>query len=791
MRVFMLFLSACCARSLAAQSVPTAGHSFPAGGPAGSTVTVRLSGTDWTPDVRFVTHDPRVRIEPLGPPGPVLIPQPPYWLAPKSSMNDPGLPREVEARITLPADMPEGPVRWRAVNAGGSKGSGLFMVGRGHEMIENENATGPRQIDRLPMTVSGRLGRIEETDTYSFTASKTGPVVVELFARRLGSDFNGVLEARDSTGKVLAECADTAGRDTVFAFDAKAGKNYTVSLRDVDYRGYHSYTYRLQFCEGPRVRSCFPATGRCGQSVDVELTGHGLATGAGRMEQVKHKITFPTQPGPFIHNIDLPNGARVPVALNAVAYNEMLESAMGNDANRLLVAPVGVSGILAPVNDVDEYRIDGIKGKSVEVRAVSTGLASTDLVLRLIDGKNVVVGKGDDYPGSTDPVMVATFPADGSYKIRIWDQSGANRTGAVPYHLAVQAVSADFRLEIPAVFPVMIGGENSLTIKATRLGGFNEPIEIVIDGKPAWAKLPEKLIIPAGADSVVAKITVAKETPIDHAFMRVAGKAAIAGAIVTRRALAPAGDMAVPGSVSLADPDAMLICSTMKPLFKGKVVEADGGRRVHRGATHLAEIAFERLPGFQGEITLDMAATQSRHRQGIHGPALLVPPGKNKVDYPIFMPEGLETTRTSRMALIMLARMNDGAGKPCWVCAPVEGQVTMSIEGALMKLTPREEDLVVVPGQKSIVRFRLTRAVSLAEPTVVEMVDAHELTGPAVVVSSGTEWVEFPVVASSRLSGSQKVVFRATTKRSGYPVIAEAGILFESMSATDGAVRQP
>ena len=789
MRILILALSACVAGSAVAQSVPTSGHAFPAGGAAGSTFTARLSGTDWTPDVRFVSHDSRVRIEPLGPPGPVLVPLPPYWLAPKSSLNDPGLPREVEARITLSADLPEGPVRWRAVNACGSKGSGLFMVGRGHEMIENESTTGPRKLDRLPVTVSGRLGRIEETDVYAFTASRTGAVVVELFARRLGSDFNGVLEARDSTGRVLAECADTSGRDAVLAFDAKAGEKYAISLRDVDYRGYHSFTYRLHFSEGPRVRACFPSAGRCGQSGNIEFSGHGLVTGAARLESVNQKMTFPVQPGPFIHTFDCAGGMRVSATLNAVAHSEVLESAMADVAGRLLVAPVGVSGILATDNDVDEYRIEGMKGKSIEVRAVSTGLPSTDLVLRMLDANNVVVGKGDDSPGSTDPVMAVTFPADGSYKIRIWDQSGANRGASVPYHLAVQPTAADFRLEIPAVFPLLIGGEGNLTIKATRLGGFKEAIDIVITGKPAWAKVPDKIIVPAGADSVVVKITAGKDAPVEHALVRVEGKASIAGVMVTRRAVAPSGDLAVPGTTPLSDPDVMLLCSTIKPLFKGKVVEADGGRRVHRGATHLAEITLERLPGFQGEIVLDMAATQSRHRQGIRGPALVVQPGATKVDYPIFMPEGLETTRTSRMALVMLARMNDGAGKSCWVCAPVEGQVTMSIEGALMKLTPHEEELVVVPGQKTIVRLRLTRASSLLEPTIVEMLGTPDLNGPSIVAPTGAELVEFPVAVSNRFTGSCKVGFRATTRRQGHPVVSETEVIVESMSALEGAAR--
>src|SRR5439155_26910146 len=96
----------------------------------------------------------------------------------------------------------------------------------------------------------------------------------------------------------------------------------------------------------------------------------------------------------------------------------------------------------------------------------------------------------------------------------------------------------------------------------------------------------------------------------------------------------------------------LLIASTMKPRMKGSPVDKDTGRKVHRGATHPAEVVLERLEGYDGPILLRMAARQSYQVQGITGSDVLVPPGVTKTVYPCFMPEWLETARTSRMAMI-------------------------------------------------------------------------------------------------------------------------------------------
>src|ERR1700730_13153577 len=115
------------APSARAQKAPEAGYIFPAGGKAGTTVDVRLGGYDWTPDMDYFVHDRRVRLIPTGPPGPILIPGPPYWLGAKGRRPALPLPREVPAKLVIPADMPAGPIRWQAANANGATATGLFI----------------------------------------------------------------------------------------------------------------------------------------------------------------------------------------------------------------------------------------------------------------------------------------------------------------------------------------------------------------------------------------------------------------------------------------------------------------------------------------------------------------------------------------------------------------------------------------------------------------------------------------------------------------------------------------
>ena len=75
-----MFVLACllfaCGMPAHAQTAPTVGYVFPAAAAPGTTVDVRLGGYDWTPDMQFFIHDQRIEMEILGPPGPIIVPEP-------------------------------------------------------------------------------------------------------------------------------------------------------------------------------------------------------------------------------------------------------------------------------------------------------------------------------------------------------------------------------------------------------------------------------------------------------------------------------------------------------------------------------------------------------------------------------------------------------------------------------------------------------------------------------------------------------------------------------------------
>ena len=288
-----------------------------------------------------------------------------------------------------------------------------------------------------------------------------------------------------------------------------------------------------------------------------------------------------------------------------------------------------------------------------------------------------------------------------------------------------------------------------------------------------------KRVIAATADSLKLDLVSAKNAPTDARLVRVVGQAKVDGKNTQRVALAIQPSGWDPWLLDTAPLDQVLVATTLKPPFKIKPLEADGGRRVNRGATHLAELSIERDKDFTGEIVLEMAARQQRHRQGIRGPSLTVGPGVKKIAYPVFLPEGLETSRTSRIGLVGMARVKDPSGAEKWVTGDVEGQITMSIEGALLKLTgPAEVEL----GRDltAVLPVQLQRSAQLREPVVLELLVPAEIAGAMqaekLVLSNGQQvpldW-KLKGTAALLRPGAYRVTARASTTRDGHAVVSE------------------
>lgn len=763
-----------------AQLAPEAGYVFPAGGKAGTTVEVKLGGYDWTPDMQFLVLDRRVKLEVLGPPGELLIPPPPYWFGPRSKVGALPIPREVPARLVLPADLPPGPIRWQAANANGATATGLFIVGAGPEIVEDEHRKGPQALPNLPVTISGRLLKNEEVDRYRFTAVRSGPVTCDLTARRLGANFHGVVEVRDREGRLVAEAVDTEGNDAALTFAAQAGMEYTLGVRDIDHAGDRSYVYRLTVTPGPRVLAAIPAVGRRGETRSVEFVGIGVATGAAKLESVQRQVTFPTA-GTLDYLLQTAYGPAPSFRLYSGDLPETV-SAPPTGPPVPISAPGAVTGVFDTSKGEHRYSLNAKKGErwwtAVEARRFGSPLDVTLAVLGP-DGKELV--RSDDLPGTTDAGLDFTVPAEGTYQLAVADIAGMGGNRAAVYRLEVRRPAEDFSLTVPAQrLSLPIGQKTPLTVKAVRSGGLQGPVSLSFQGLPPGVRVPTNLVIPGDKTELALTLEVTADAPATATLATITGTAAIAGKAVSRSAKAVAAGSLAPLCPEENEVSTLLFATTLKPRFKGEPVDKDTGRKVPRGSTFPAEVIVERLEGYTGEIVLKMASRQSYQVQGITGGVVIVPPGVKRIAYPCFMPEWLETSRTSRMGIIALAKVADPRGNQRWCAAPIEGFVTMTMEGALLKLSHHRRELTPQPGKVLVLRLKLARSPRLSEPVRLELRAPEEmgklLKADVVVVPPEQSDVDFRIAVADdpRVAGEHVLTVRATAMHQGnLPVISE------------------
>ncbi|MBI1915827.1 MAG: PPC domain-containing protein [Planctomycetes bacterium] len=768
---------------------PEVGYIYPPGGKAGTTINVRLAGFDWTPDLHFFFSDPRVKLELLGPPGPILVAPPPYWFGPKAYVTALPMPREIPARLILPADLPTGPIRWQVANAnGGSAGAGVFWVGDGPEVLEDEKPREPQRLASLPVTLNGRLGKIEEVDRYRFRAPRTGPITCELFARRLGANLNGVLEVRDANDRVLADAADTEGTDLAVTFAVRKDEEYTIRLHDVDFRGDRSFVYRLQVTLGPRVVAALPATGRRGETRSVEFVGYGVATGQAKLESVTRRITFP---GPddrdsFLYRLETPHGTAPAFRLFVSDGDETVTAPAPADSPRPLAFPAAVSGCLERAGAEDHFRCKGTKGDvwSLAVEAQRLG-SPLDVALTVLGPDGKELARADDLPGTTDAALEFTVPADGEYTLVVSDVAGKSGSRVAVYRLTAVRGERDFSLSVVPRVSVPIGGKADLQVKVQWQGPFREAIGLRVTGLPPGVSAPPVVVIPPDKTEVLIPLECAADAAAAAARVRVRGTAKHIGKHHVALATVP-GNLA-PHGLDDNQLDTLLVASTLKPVCRVTTVVADGTVKVNRGATYPAELTVERLEGFTGEISLQMAAQQSYQVQGICGPDFTVPPDAKRAFYPCFMPEWLETSRTSRMILIAVAKVRDPRGNVRHLVTDVAGRITMSIEGALLKVSAGTGELTIRSGREITLPVKIASSSRLTGPVKLELVLPEEIQGtlrmePVVVPAGRSEAIlRIRTSDQTRLSGEQSFMIRATAYQPGdLRVVSEATVPFRT-----------
>jgi hypothetical protein len=751
-----------------AQTSPEIGYMHPAGGQAGKTVDVILGGYDWTPDMQVFVHDPRIKLEIVGPPSKVLVPDPPYWFGAKARGPAWPLPREFPARLTIPADVEPGLIRWQVANANGASPVESFQVGNVPEVLEDASRKGAQPLPPLPVTVCGQIRKIEEIDAYEFSLPQSGLITLELTARQINSPLHAMLKVCDSNGKVLVDLADTEGRDLAATFRAEANVKYTLALHDLDFAGDRSYVYRLSLFPGPHVLAAYPAAGKRGETRRVEFLGIGVATGSANLETLAQDVAFRAAAGQssFSYVLATPHGAARPFRL---ALSDAVEHVEPPAAEGMPLAqlPIAVTGAIERRFGSDRYTATFNKGNKWQITAEAKSIGSPlDLELKIQDLTGKELAANDDVPGTVDPTLAWSAPADGAYTIQVTDRSGKSGDRSAPYRLTIEPQHEDFATKLPANLSVTLGGKAKLAISIVRQGGFTGPVQLQFAGLPEGVTLPADLTIPEKKNDLPLELACAADAPANAALVTVSATATLNGQAVTR----PLG--------------AVLVATVMKPRFKLTPEGLDDVRKVHRGSTFLAPILIERLEGYQGPIVLEMTAKQQRHRQGLASDEFTAPADAARVEYPIFVPEWMETTKTSRMILNGVVQVPDPRGKVRSLLQKMELRIGILPEGALLKLSAGASEMPAKPGETIKIPLEISRAFDLHEPVRLELVPQEsqkEMISAEPLTLTGDQrdaTLSVALAADPKLAGEQTLLFRASALQGGkWAVVSETTVL--------------
>ncbi len=742
---------------VAAQLAPEIGYMHPGGAQAGTTVEVTLGGYDWTPDMQLFVHDPRIKLELLGPPTPVLITEPPYWFGAKARGYAWPLPREFRARLTVPADVSPGLVKWQAANANGVSPTGTLHISGLPETAEISPHVEPQRLPSLPVIVSGQIRRIEEVDRYQIRPQRSGPITIELLARQLTTPANplclhGMLQVTDDTGRRVVDVAGTEGLDLQATFAAEADRDYTISLHDVDFAGDRSYVYRLAITPGPGLVAAYPAAGRRGETRTVEFVGYGIATGAGVLESVSKSVSFPATANDdvFATALETPFGTTPPFSFVLSDGPELVEGAA------LTELPAAITGTLEKRFGTETYSVTLKKGDVWHISAYSCTLgAPLDLDLSLINSAGKEFATADDAPGTTDAELTFPVPDDGVYTVRVIDRSGHSGHRGACYRLSFSKPKEDVAFNIPDLLAVPLGTTGKLPIKMTRLGGFKGDVTLAVQGLPAGFTFPDQLVIPADKNELNIDVVCAPD-------------AAASAGLVTVQATMTLNDVPVTRTVK-----SLVIASTMKPRIKITPEGLDDVRKVRRGSTFLFPLLIERLDGFAGAITLEMTAKQQRHRQGLASDEMVVDPVAARVDYPIFVPEWMETTKTSRMILNGRISLPDPQGNVRTLLQKMELRLGILPEGAMMKLAHVPGEYTVTPGGAVTIPLTVSRIAEFREPVTVALVpmdaQAGQVAAETITMTAGdtAATLQIRLPAATMLTGEQSFLIRATAQQPG------------------------
>lgn len=530
---------------------PSLHYVYPAGGRQGTTVPVLFGPLPTLKDARQIIID--------GPPGITA-----------SDLKRTG--EEFGATFTIAPDAVPGRRLVRVAGGnGGLTSFRYFFVGRLPELLEKEQNDTPATAEAvaLPVVINGRIQTDLDADCFSFEAHAGEHVTAAVSAHNMDSveHANGgtaaggfvdlTLEILDETGKVLAAVGDTLGLDPILEFTPPTDGRYTVRVQSTSLRGTAASVYRLTLGDVPYPTFVFPAGGRRGDRVSVEVGGIH-STGSMRQTVSVGREPFGVQ---YVSDLTATTDGRdLPFVRGDEP--EIVETEPNNDAKiaQVLNLPMTANGRFDSPEDEDWYRLTLKKGESVllDVMAERVLRSPVDSLLEVFDAAGKKLSENDDGRlfarpnhcdldfSSADSWLSFKAPADGEYFVRLTNLAGTVGPRAV-YRLKAAPLVPDFEInQWPDAVPVWGAGSTAaLVVELRHWGGFNSEVELRVEDLPAgWEgstvrvspPLYETYQVPNGLKVLLTVTAPADATPGTIAPLRVVGRAEQGGRVIEHEA---------------------------------------------------------------------------------------------------------------------------------------------------------------------------------------------------------------------------------------------------------------
>jgi hypothetical protein len=764
MSVLIGVLSAASARA----NPPLAQYIFPAGGQKGTTVDIRVGGLDLTKRCNFEMLGPGVE-------GPKQLERTQtVWFEgallhlPESQQQE-DYPKDMAGKVKIAGDAMPGIRHARVWTSQGTSPALRFMVGALPEIVEHEVDGEAIPVDvKLPVTINGRIFPRQDIDIWSFDAKRGQSIWCEVYAARLGSPLDSLLEVVDPHGKVIAENDDAYGADSFLRFTAAEDGKYQVRIRDVNFRGGQAFVYRLTLSTEPRVDRIYPLGGRRGSTTKVELTGSGLT-------QTPLDIAIPTDaPADFAYRGKWANS----ILLDTDDLPEILEAEPNDDPGKLapVAVPAVLNGRIDRPGDRDCWLIAMKKGETLEFELRAKRLGSPlNGVLTVTDATDKELARADNTGGpQPDPRLRFTAPADGTFRVCVAERFRDRGGPEFAYRLRVAAADQPgFRLQLTndSLTVERAGKPVRVRLNVERHGGMSAAIQLSAEGLPDGITLTNPTINANQQGGIDLVFKATDTAPIRATHVTIAGTAKAGERTFTARAT-------VPGERGQTELDHVLVAVALPAPFQIKG-EHDF-RWAPRGTIHSRHYQIVRT-GYDGPIEVTLADRQARHLQGVTAKAITVRAGATEFDYGVELPPWMEMGRTCRVCVTASATVKDRDGSEHSVSfssiQPNE-QLIVVVGPERLGLEIDRPSLLAAPNQKAELPLKVTRGKDLKGDVKIELIlPAHvkDVQADALTIAAD----KTSAVLSLRFGAkpgpfNMPAVIRATIQENGKPVVTEA-----------------